>query len=212
MPKPLNLLRHECCQNGLKHSLQACKPSWPASEKQRWEQAGELKQRDLKIQQLTLELAYYKRIKFGAKSESLSVEQQDLFLESCNEDQAAISAELAQLQGAIEKSRPKPTGRKAIPPELPRIEHRHEPASCTCGQCGAGLIKIGEDVSEQLDVEPARFFVHRHIRPQYACRTRETITAVPVAPALIDGGSGGTGAACLGADPETSGSSAVVPD
>jgi transposase len=50
------------------------------------------------------------------------------------------------------------------------------------------LIKIGEDVSEQLDVEPARFFVHRHIRPQYACRTCETITAAPVAPALIDGG------------------------
>ncbi|UCV26640.1 IS66 family transposase [Ferribacterium limneticum] len=159
-----------------------------ASEKQRQEQAGEIKQRDLKIQKLTLELAYYRRVKFGAKSESLSVAQQDLFLESCNEDQAAISAELAQLQGAIEKSRPKPTGRKAIPPELPRIEHRHEPASCTCGQCGAGLIKIGEDVSEQLDVEPARFFVHRHIRPQYACRTCETITAAPVAPALIDGG------------------------
>ncbi len=143
-----------------------------ASERQRLEQAGEIQRRDLKIQQLTLELAYYRRIKFGTKSESLSVEQQDLFLESCNEDQAAISAELAQVQGATEKSQPKPTGRKAIPPDLPRIDHRHEPASCTCGHCGADLIKIGEDISEQLDVEPARFFVHRHIRPQYACRTR----------------------------------------
>jgi uncharacterized protein (DUF3084 family) len=46
-----------------------------ASEKQRQEQAGEIKQRDLKIQKLTLELAYYRRIKFGAKSESLSVER-----------------------------------------------------------------------------------------------------------------------------------------
>ena len=117
------------------------------SERQRREQAGEIKQRDLKIQKLTLELAYYKRIKFGTKSETLSVEQQDLFLECCDEDKAAITAELAQVQGASERSRPKPTGRKAIPPELPRIEHRHEPASCTCGQCGADLIKIGEDVS-----------------------------------------------------------------
>ena len=49
-----------------------------ASERQRREQAGEIKQRDLKIQKLALELAYYKRIKFGAKSESLSVEQQEL--------------------------------------------------------------------------------------------------------------------------------------
>ncbi|MCB2792227.1 IS66 family transposase zinc-finger binding domain-containing protein, partial [Listeria monocytogenes] len=62
----------------------------------------------------------------------------------------------------------KRAGRKALPPELPRIEHRHAPESCACGQCGANLVKIGEDVSEQLDVEPARFFVHRHIRPQYA--------------------------------------------
>ena len=68
------------------------------------------------------------------------------------------------------------------------LEHRHEPESCTCGQCGNDLIKIGEDVSEQLDVEPARFFVHRHIRPQYACRACETITAAPIPPAVIDGG------------------------
>jgi len=49
-------------------------------------------------------------------------------------------------------------------------------------------VKIGEDVSEQLDVEPARFFVHRHIRPQYACRDCETITAAPVPAAIIDAG------------------------
>jgi transposase len=75
-----------------------------------------------------------------------------------------------------------------LPAELPRIEHRHEPSSCTCAQCGRDLVKIGEDVSEQLDVEPARFFVHRHIRPQYACRACETVSAAAVPPALIDGG------------------------
>jgi transposase len=37
-------------------------------------------------------------------------------------------------------------------------------------------------------VEPAKFFVHRHIRPQYACRACETITAAPIPPAVIDGG------------------------
>ncbi|PIL41882.1 IS66 family transposase, partial [Massilia eurypsychrophila] len=65
---------------------------------------------------------------------------------------------------------------------------RHEPESCQCGQCGKDLVKIGEDISEQLDVEPARFFVHRHIRPQYACRACETVTAAQVPPAVIDGG------------------------
>ena len=37
-------------------------------------------------------------------------------------------------------------------------------------------------------MEPARFFVHRHIRPQYACRACETVTAAPVPAAVIDGG------------------------
>ncbi len=83
--------------------------------------------------------------------------------------------------------------RQPLPNHLPRIEHRHEPESCTCGQCGKDLVKIGEDVTEQLDVEPAKFFVHRHIRPQYACRTCETVTAAPIPPAVIDGGMAAVG-------------------
>ena len=151
-------------------------------------QAAELKQRDLKIQQLTLELAHHKRLRFGVKSEALAPVQRDLFLDTCEEDGAAMVAELATAQ-PIPGARPhKRTGRKPLPPELPRIEHRHEPASCTCGECGRNLVKIGEDISEQLDVEPARFFVQRHIRPQYACRHCETVTAAPVSPAIIDGG------------------------
>jgi hypothetical protein len=37
-------------------------------------------------------------------------------------------------------------------------------------------------------VEPARFFAHRHIRPQYACRQCDSVTTEPVPPAVIDGG------------------------
>ena len=55
---------------------------------------AELKRRDLKIQQLTLELAYLKRVRFGCKSEALTAEQRDLFIESGDEDGAAIVAEL----------------------------------------------------------------------------------------------------------------------
>ena len=150
---------------------------------------AELKRRELKIQQLTLELAHHRRIRFGCTSEALTSEQRDLFAEACDEDGAAIVAELEQQQAPAAAPRQhKRVGRNPLPPELPRIEHRHEPESCTCSDCGRGLVKIGEDISEQLDVEPARFFVHRHIRPQYACRTCETITAVPVPAAIIDGG------------------------
>lgn len=168
-------------------------PEWiqaqlTALQSQLAERDAELKRRDLKIQQLTLELAHHKRLRFGCKSEVLSPEQRDLFIDCRDEDGAAIVAELEQQEASSSRRQYKRTGRNPLPPELPRIEHRHEPATCTCGECGADLVKIGEDVSEQLDVEPARFFVHRHIRPQYACRHCETITASPVPAALINGG------------------------
>ncbi len=150
--------------------------------------AATIKLAHLKIAALTLELAHHRRMQFGAKTEALSSEQRDLFIETCNIDLAAIQAEVAQVMPPAPKAPRKTAGRQALPENLPRIEHRHEIDNCTCGQCGKDLIKIGEDISEQLDVEPARFFVHRHIRPQYACRACETVVAAAIPPAVIDGG------------------------
>jgi transposase len=147
-----------------------------------------------KIQALTLELSHLRRMRFGVKSEALDAETRDLFQETLASDLAAAEAELARRQAEAEEMpavpRPKRerAGRQPLPEHLTRIEHRHEPESCTCGQCGKNLVLIGEDISEQLDVEPAKFFVHRHIRPQYACRACETVTAAPIPPAVIDGG------------------------
>lgn len=147
---------------------------------------------ELKIQALTLELAHLRRIRFGKKNEALSPRQLTLFEESALTDITAIQAEIEQINSTPKANAARlprtRAGRQPLPDHLPRIEHRHEPASCQCDQCGRDLIKISEDITEQLDVEPARFFVHRHIRPQYACKSCETITAEPVPPAVIDGG------------------------
>ena len=148
-----------------------------------------LKYAEARNQALALELAYLRRIRFGAKSEALNAEQRDLFQETLDADIAAVEAETEQtvpeLKVHTKRAR---AGRQPLPEHLPRIEHRHEPESCTCGQCGQDRVKIGEDISEQLDVEPAKFFVHRHIRPQYACRACETVIAAPIPAAIIDGG------------------------
>ena len=157
-----------------------------------------IKAKDFKIEALTHEITYYRRIRFSVKSESLSLIQRDLFEEAWNTDMSAIEAELEQLKDdqpcetVVKPKRPR-AGRQPLPAHLPRIEHRHEPESCTCGKCGKDLVKIGEDITEQLDVEPAKFFVHRHIRPQYACKNCETITAAPIPPAVIDGGMAAVG-------------------
>ena len=150
---------------------------------------NELKLLEAKNQALKLELAHLRRIRFGAKSEALSQPQFSLFEEDWQTDVAAIEAEIEQLLLPVpQKTKRARAGRQPLPDHLPRIEHRHEPQSCQCRQCGSDLIKIGEDVTEQLDVKPAEFFVHRHIRPQYACRTCETVVAEPVPPAVINGG------------------------
>lgn len=161
----------------------------------------ELHAANTKIQALTLELMHLRRMRFGARSEAFSVEERDLFQDTLASDVAAAEAELARKQAeAAESSTPQSprpprprAGRQPLPDHLPRIEHRHEPESCTCGKCGSELVKIGEDISEQLDVEPAKFFVHRHIRPQYACRPCETVSAAPIPPAVIDGGMAAVG-------------------
>ncbi len=155
--------------------------------------AKSIQAKDIKIGALTYELAYYKRIRFSRKNESLAPLQRDVFEETWNTDMSAIEAEVEHLQDTsacetVTKPKRPRAGRQPLPEHLPRIEHRHEAESCACGTCGKDLVKIGEDVTEQLDVEPAKFFVHRHIRPQYACRACETITAAPIPPAVIDGG------------------------
>nr|WP_229207071.1 IS66 family transposase [Duganella sp. Root336D2] len=159
-----------------------------ALQVQQSEMLAAAKNKDVKIQALTLELAHMRRIKFGKASEAYSGDQLELFDETMATDLAALEAELDELRGKRERKPRSGAGRQPLPPELPRIEHRHAPASCQCEACGRELVKIGEDISEQLDVEPARFFVHRHIRPQYACRGCETVTAAPIPPAVIDGG------------------------
>jgi transposase len=149
-------------------------------------------EKEVKIQALAYELAQYKRIRFGTKNEALSTLQRDLFREDVESDVAAIEAELQSVQATprstVAAPRDRRPSRQPLPDHLPRIDHRHEPESCTCGQCGSDLQFIRDEISEQLDVEPAQFFVHRHIRPQYACRTCETVVAGPVPPAIIDGG------------------------
>jgi hypothetical protein len=125
-------------------------------------QTSTIRSQDFKIQALTHEVAYLRRIRYGVKSEALSPEQRQLFDEDVVQDIAAVESELnLPATPATPRSR---AGRQVLPEHLERVEVRHEPESCTCPACQSNLVKIGEDVSEQLDVEPARFFVIRHIQ------------------------------------------------
>ncbi len=146
-----------------------------------------IKHRDLKIAQLTHEMATLKRWTFGKRSEQVEGLQRSLLEESIDEDLEAIAVELDQLK-ATPAERPKGIPKRAaLPKDLPRIEIRHEPDSTICG-CGCTLKRIGEDVSEKLDFIPGVLQVERHIRGKWVCERCETLTQAPVPPQVIDKG------------------------
>jgi len=157
--------------------------------------------RDAKLEKVTFELARLKRWKYGAKSEAMDAEQRQMFQDTLLEDEADLEAQLAVLQAALAKTPAAPKApprrprRRALPDHLRRVEHRHEPEDthCTTADCGQPMSRVGEDISERLDIVPAEFFVHRHIYGKWACRCCqrqgiERLVQEPADPQIIDGG------------------------
>ena len=149
----------------------------------------EIALRDAKIEKINFELARLKRWKFGAKTEAMNAEQRRLFEETLAEDEASLQAQLERLRREAAaaaadcrrhktKAPPRRPRRQALPEHLRRVEHHHEPEGTDCPEpgCGRPMMRIGEDVSERLDIVPAEFFVHRHIYGKWACRCCQVLT------------------------------------
>jgi transposase len=131
---------------------------------------------------------------FGKRSEKLSPDQFNLPLEDAELAQGVLEAAQEKAEAAMQRARgeeprkPK-RNRGHLPSHLPRVERVVEPASTLC-PCGCGeMAKIGEDVSERLDVIPAQFRVLVTRRPQYACRRCSQAVAQAHAPEhVVPGG------------------------
>jgi transposase len=73
----------------------------------------------------------------------------------------------------------RPASRRSFPAHLPRRRKVH-PAPTTCPCCGGtNLSKIGEDITETLDVVPRQWFVTEHVREKFSCRSCEKISQPP---------------------------------
>lgn len=159
-------------------------------------QAREIAWRDAKLEKVNFELARLKRWKFGAKTEAMTAQQRALFQDTLAEDEASLQAQLAELQRGLPevsktaKAPPRQPRREKLPEHLERVEHHHEPADTNCPtpECGRAMQRIGEDVSEKLDIIPAKFFVHRHIYGKWACRCCQQLRQEPAEPDVVDGG------------------------
>jgi transposase len=137
-----------------------------------------------------------KRLLFGPRRERLpeAPGQQHLF----DGDAPPAAAEPVDCEKADDVSRRKPRkghGRREIPDHLPRtiVPHDVPPEARVCG-CGREKSQIGEDATEQLEYEPGKLFVFRHIYPKYACsRCKDGVTAAEPAANPIEGGLAGPG-------------------
>jgi transposase len=108
-----------------------------------------------------------------------------------------LMADLAEVHALGQVLAHEPVGvlvRSALPGAVGIAEEdvhlQHEPADTACFApgCGQAMARVGEDVSEELDIVPAEFFVHRHIYGESACRCCERLVQEPADPQIIDCG------------------------
>ena len=158
--------------------------------------AQAIKWRDAKIESITFQLARLKAWKFGAKTERMNAGQRSIFEETLAADEASLQAQLAALQPSVvakdgstpDKQARRQPKREALAPHLPRVDTRIEPENTNCPtpECGQPMVRVGEDISERLDIVPAQFFVQRQIRGKWACRCCQLLLQEPAAPQVFD--------------------------
>jgi len=158
---------------------------------------SEAKSRALQIEKLKYTIAKLRHQQFGQSSERGAIlDQLELQLGELQENAAEAEA-AAQLAAA--KAKMKVAGferrspvRRPLPEHLPRERIVYpSPAACPC--CGGVLHKLGEDVTETLELIPRHWKVIQHVREKFSCRSCETITQPPAPSHPIARGRAGPG-------------------
>ena len=149
----------------------------------------------LKIQALEAQLRLQRIKKYGPGSEKLSDAQLNLLELEPGVSNVEVQAESAREplpESAKSQTRRKHPGRQELPAGLPRVERviACAPEQCACPACGQPTAVIGYDVSEQLDVEPAKYFVVVTKREKRACKHCEEggVAAAPAPARIIEKG------------------------
>ena len=137
----------------------------------------------LLIEKLKLTIKKLRHEQFGQSSErGALLDQLELQLADLEENaaQAETTAQIAAAEkitvASFERRKP---ARRPLPEHLPRERHVHPtPATCPC--CGdSRLRKIGEDVTETLELIPRQWKVIQHVREKVVCRACEAIAQPP---------------------------------
>ena len=138
---------------------------------------------DALIARLSLEIEKLRRTLYGARSErkerlidQLEMQLEDAEADATEDELAAERSAPSTLVKSFERKRP---ARKPFPEHLPRERVViAAPTNCPC--CGSTkLSKLGEDVTETLEVVPRQWKVIQTVRERFSCRQCEAITQPP---------------------------------
>ena len=135
------------------------------------------------IARLKLEIDKVRRALYGSRSERKArlLEQMELQLEELEADagEDELAAEIAVKASAVKAFERKRPSRKPFPEHLPR-ERVVIAAPTNCACCGSvKLSKLGEDITETLEVIPRQWKVIQTVREKFTCRECEKITQSP---------------------------------
>ena len=157
---------------------------------------AETREQALLIEKLRHQIAKMRHERFGQSAErGALLDQLELQLFELEEDQAEAEtvAEVAARETVTVQpfERRKPA-RRPLPEHLPRERVVYPvPSACPC--CGGTLHKLGEDVTETLELVPRQWKVIQHVREKHACRACEKITQSPAPSHPIARGRAGPG-------------------
>lgn len=140
--------------------------------------------RDEKIDYLESQLAMYKRMQFGQKRERFEGDPNQTFLPFEAEPIAQQQQE-AEIKEKIEyiRKRPNHKGRAKLPAHLPVEEIEIHPEGDL-----TDMICIGKEITEELECEPAKFYIKRYIRYKYAAKNGEGVSIADLPERVIDKG------------------------
>ncbi|MEJ2373928.1 MAG: IS66 family transposase [Pseudolabrys sp.] len=144
--------------------------------------------RAARLEQIIKEL---QRHRFGRRAEKLPEDQLLLALEEVEQGVAngEAEADAADPSARTRRAVRRRANRGSLPAHLPRVEMMVDIEDHACPCCRNALHRIGEDVSERLDIVPAQLRVLVVRRPKYGCRACEEVVVQAPAPArLIEGG------------------------
>jgi len=153
----------------------------------------ELQWAHLKIQVLEEKLRKQRIHMLGPHSETLNNLQLELLAEEepgATSEEVAAEAQREPITHKPARERKPHPGRERLPDNLPRREKVIRCQEQTCRTCGKETALIGYDQSEQLDVEPARYYVQVILREKRACQHCEqsTVTMAPLEERIVEKG------------------------